>query len=137
MSTATIVVGDRVTEVTARRHGDTLLVAPGDVERATGWELRDEGLCHGDVCVPVRDSDGLTVDGEISLARLAAALHRPVAYEPSDPAIAVLGDSAGELADTMRSLDAPPFTLPDLDGNPLSLSDFTGRKKLLLAWSSW
>ena len=35
------------------------------------------------------------------------------------------------------SLDAiaPDFTLPDLDGNPVSLSDFRGRKNVLLVFN--
>jgi len=35
------------------------------------------------------------------------------------------------------SLDAiaPDFTLPDLNGNPVSLSDFRGRKNVLLVFN--
>ena len=32
---------------------------------------------------------------------------------------------------------APDFTLPDLDGNLYSLSDFRGKKVFLLCWASW
>jgi peroxiredoxin len=37
----------------------------------------------------------------------------------------------------MATLDAPNFTLPDINGKMVSLSDFAKRKKLILAWSSW
>jgi len=32
---------------------------------------------------------------------------------------------------------APDFTLPDLDGNLVSLSDFRGKKTLVFIWASW
>ena len=32
---------------------------------------------------------------------------------------------------------APDFTLNDIDGNPVSLSDFKGKKVVLVFWASW
>lgn len=37
----------------------------------------------------------------------------------------------------LASLEAPDFTLPDLDGRPHSLSDYRGQKILLAAYASW
>jgi peroxiredoxin Q/BCP len=34
-------------------------------------------------------------------------------------------------------VEAPDFTLPDLDGNLHSLSDYRGRKVVLLTWASF
>ncbi len=34
-------------------------------------------------------------------------------------------------------LDAPSFTLPDLDGRPVRLSDFRGKVVLLNFWATW
>jgi mycoredoxin-dependent peroxiredoxin len=33
------------------------------------------------------------------------------------------------------NVTAPDFTLPDLNGNPVSLSDFRGRKNVLLVFN--
>ncbi len=32
---------------------------------------------------------------------------------------------------------APGFTLPTVDGDPLSLSDLLGRKVVMFSWASW
>ena len=37
----------------------------------------------------------------------------------------------------LASLNAPDFTLPDLAGQRHSLSDFRGKKVLLVTWASW
>ncbi len=131
-ATATIIDDDHELHVRVTPRADTLLVDPDDLP-ATGWSLKPEGLCRGEVCVPVRDREALVSRDGIDLRAFAKTLARPIAIEP-DAALAVLGepDASGP-----RSLDAPDFTLPDLDGNPVSLRAFDGRKRLLIAWSSW
>ncbi len=114
----------------------TMLLTPEALHAATGWELKPEGLCRGDVCVPRRAHDRLVVDDRVDLVAFGAALRRPVAIEPA-VGIAVVAESAEEHAQAITDGMAPPFTLPDLDGNPVSLADFRGMKKLLLAWASW
>jgi peroxiredoxin len=37
----------------------------------------------------------------------------------------------------LASLQAPDFTLPDMAGKPHSLSDFRGKKVLVVTWASW
>jgi hypothetical protein len=134
--TVTLVVGGERRELDGEARDHTLVVGADALHDATGWELRPEGLCRGDVCVPRRPNDHLLVDDRIDIVAFGAALRRPVALEAS-AGIAVLADSPEEHAEAIAGGTAPPFTLPDLDGNPVSLTDFHGRKKLLLAWASW
>jgi AhpC/TSA family len=70
------------------------------------------------------------------LARRAEASGRPVALD-ADERAAYLGVSAAERAKRLSSLEAPDFTLPDLDGRPHSLSAYRGKKVLLVAYASW
>ena len=52
-------------------------------------------------------------------------------------ASAYLGVSAEERGRRLASLEAPDFTLPDLDGRLHSLSDHRGAKVFLVAYGSW
>jgi hypothetical protein len=132
----TIVDGPEVSRVDGDATATTVLLAPDALEAATGWDLRSDGLCRGDVCVPRRDGDGLLVDDKVDLAAFAALLQRPLAYD-ADAAIAVLADAPEDHAAAYDARVAPAWTLPDLDGNPVSSSAFAGSKKLLVAWASW
>jgi hypothetical protein len=75
------------------------------------------------------------IDGA-ALVKRAEASGRPVAVDLDERA-AYLGVSAAERAKALASLEAPDFTLPDLDGRPHSLSEYRGKKVLLVAYASW
>ena len=72
----------------------------------------------------------------VARATKAAASGRPVAIDREERA-AYLGVSASDRARALSSLEAPNFTLPDLDGRPHSLSTYRGKKVLLVAYASW
>ena len=134
--TATIVDGDHEVTLHATATDDTLFVDANDLAGATGWTLKPEGLCRAEVCVPVRDRAALVRGDTIDLRVFAATLNRPLAAEPT-AGLAVLGEAPAAVGAQLASLTAPPFVLPDLDGNPVALADFAGRKRLLIAWASW
>ncbi len=72
----------------------------------------------------------------VNLAKRAEAAGRPVAVDLEARA-AYLGVPARERAAQLASLQAPDFTLPDLDGRLHSLSDHRGKKIFLVAYASW
>lgn len=134
--TVTLVVDGTAREVDGEVRAGSVLVTPQALHAATGWQLKPEGLCKGDVCVPRPVLGEALVDDMVDVVGFGVALRRPVAFEPA-VGIAVLAESPEDLAATITEGTAPPFTLPDLDGNPVSLADFAGKKKVLFAWSSW
>lgn len=138
---ATILYTDRPPRlVDATPDGESLWLRPAELVAATGWELRPEGLCRGDVCVPVPpgDRDRLVSESppRVNLAGLARLLGQPVVH---DDALRVwaFGESARARREALASLQAPDFTLPDLDGCRHALSDYRGRKVFLVSWASW
>ena len=126
----------RPVELEAEISGGRVRIPEAALRDALGWELRAEGLCRGDVCVPVRDPAKLAGDSGVDLEALAELLDRPLALDAEERA-AALGTSAGERTVQMASLEAPDFTLPDLAGRMHSLSEHRGKKVLLIAYASW
>lgn len=136
----TIIYDDKaVTLKSAQAEGDDLWMSTSELQATTGWELKPQGLCRDERCVPVppgRRDRFLRTGNMVNLAALARQLGQPVIHD--DPhALWFFGESADNRRDTLASLKAPDFTLPDMDGNPHSLSDYRGRKVLLLSWASW
>jgi hypothetical protein len=137
MPTLTIVQPTAEAEVDAALDGGRVLVAGDDLGRATGWERKPEGLCRGDVCVPVRDAAAVDGPGAtVDLTGVAALLRRPLVVD-ADASAAFLGEAAADRASALQSGIAPDFTLPDLDGRRHTLSDHRGTKVFLVAWASW
>jgi hypothetical protein len=122
----------------AEARGEALWCPAGEAEAATGWVAKPEGLCRGEVCVPLpagRERDFVS-DGRINLAALWRHLGRPVLHSDRGH-VWVLAESAGDRATALASLQAPDFTLPDVAGRPHRLSDHRGKKVLLVTWASW
>src|SRR5262245_5129464 len=132
----TLLDDGRPVETPALVGPDGVRLAPEAVRVALGCELRPQGLCHGDTCIPVRPEQGLLHSDGIDLAALAAVLERPLAVDLFEH-VASLGASAAARGARLQSLQAPDFTLPDVDGRLHSLDGQRGRKVLLLAWASW
>ena len=121
----------------AREDGDRLWLSAPDLAEATGWTLKPEGLCKGEACVPLpRDGSWSDAAGRVDLAAFARGFHRPVVRDEQH-AIWAVGESAGARSQQLSSLEAPDFTLPDLDGKLHSLADYRGRKIFLLSWGSY
>jgi peroxiredoxin len=122
-------VGDTSTEVGVDLRDDDVVLDRTAVLEATGWEVKDFGLCRGEVCRPA------TLGETLTLTELAAALGRPVAVEVDGAtAVAVLGEPGGT---TVRRGDlAPELHLTDADGTPVDLTR-RGRRTVVVAWSTW
>ena len=116
--------------------GERWLMQPDAFESLTGWTLKPEGMCRGDVCAPIYQRDAVLADGMVDLLGAAPVIGRSAVVD-TERGIAALGASAAARADDMTSLQAPDFTLNDMSGQPVSLHNFQRRKVLLLAWSSW
>lgn len=124
--------------VDARVDGERLWIDAGTLEAATGWSLKPEGICRDEVCVPLppgREAELVQGRG-VDVAAVWRHMGRPIAHDDG-AAVWALGERAADRATALRSLEAPDFTLPDVAGRPHSLSDYRGKKVLLVSWASW
>jgi len=112
------------------------LLLPAELPAATGWELKPEGLCRDDVCVPVRDRDALLHHGRVDLAAVADALDRPFALD-AESGVAAMGEPRALRRRAAAELVAASFDLPGLDGERHTLEEWNGQKRLLFAFASW
>ena len=139
---ATIVYDDVATDISAaRQEFSELWITTADLKRATRFEVKPQGVCRDELCFPLpksRQQEFVQKDSVASwfnLTEFAKFVHQPVAHEPalSTWYFGLRSDQRQGLS----SLRAPDFTLPDLNGKQHSLSDFRGKKVLLVTWASW
>lgn len=124
---------------------DAVLIESGQfipaaqLESLFGWTIKAEGLCQGDVCIPVAAPERVRVEGDddrVDIVAIAKLLDRPVAHDTATGIVAV-GVPRHVRRQALNNLKAPDFTLNDLEGKPRSFSDYSNRKRLLFAFSSW
>ena len=140
---ATVLYQDRVVQL-ERTLSDPndLWVLPQDLPRINDFVLKPEGACLAELCIPVRqDRDSelfVTRDdqGWFNVTELARRLQQPfVADEEHD--VWSFGNIPVARNAFLQSATAPDFALPDRDGKLVRLSDFRGKKVLIVTWASW
>jgi len=138
----TIVYDDTATDLAAAREdAGQLWITTADLKRATRFEVKPQGVCRDELCFPLpkaRQQEFVRKDADgswFSMTAFAALVHQPVAH---DAALATwYFGLRSDQRQQLSSLQAPDFTLPDLQGKPHRLSDFRGKKILLVTWASW
>ena len=106
-----------------------------DIGKSLSWELKPEGLCKDDSCIPytpVREPDSewvdfLDISDTLSFSTVLDVDLRLAAVDT----FSLLRSSA------LKDRKAPDLELPDVDGELHSLSEWSDKKKLLVAFSSW
>ena len=143
--TVTLLYPGRPPALTAAvASGNDLWLTTDALAATTGWRLETQGFCRGDRCVPVpngrehelvRDAGG-SRGREANVAGLARLLEQAVIRDDAH-AVWCVAEAASARRAAMQSLEAPGFTLPDLQGRAHALSDYRGRKVFLVSWASW
>jgi hypothetical protein len=139
---ATVIYDDAATEIaSAETEAGQLWISAEDLKRATRFELKPQGVCRDELCFPLPKARAKefvrTRSGRqwFNLSAFAQLVGQPVAHDEalSTWYFGLRADQRERLA----SLQAPNFTLPDMEGRLHSLSDFRGKKVFLVTWASW
>ena len=139
----TVLFDDRVVEVERTLpDADDLWVMPADLPRVNGFELKPEGACLDELCVPVRqdrDSELFVTragQGWFNVTGLARRLQQAYAVD-HDHRVWSLGQIPVTRTRFLNAAVAPDFELPNREGELVRLSDFRGKKVLVVTWASW
>ena len=134
---------ERVTEwCRERRHPSRLRAAAvmllrglnvpaAEFEAGTGWQIRPEGACRGEVCIPLRGPAGDNID----IVDVAERMGLPLVQDDRHEVWALGPWPGGGRA--LVSAEAPELVLPDLDRNEFRLSSLRGQKVLILSWAPY
>jgi hypothetical protein len=143
VAAATVLYGEAETRIEdAVVEGDDLWLTLSDMAAAGGWELKPEGVCRDEMCVPVpysrrtaliRDEPSGT---RFNLSEFARLIEQPFAHDERNE-VWYFGPAGWEWKTRLTSRLAPDFELPGLDGRMHSLSELRGKKVFLLFWASW
>jgi hypothetical protein len=138
-----VLYNERVVEIDQTLADATeLWVKPDDLTRINDFVLKPQGVCLDELCIPVlqdRDSDMFVTRSDqawFNVTGLADKLQQAHITDYND-GIWSFGTMPLERQSFFRAGEAPDFELPDRDGNIVRLSDFRGKKVLLLTWASW
>jgi hypothetical protein len=118
----------------ATADGEALWIQNAELPSINGFELKPQGACREDICIPIPRS---MMNG--SRFNLSAFARRVGQRVVADPAMRVW--SFGEIPVVrgafVESRQAPEFAVPDRKGRLIRLSQFRGKKVLVVTWASW
>jgi len=109
-----------------------LWVRAGDLPRINQFEVKPQGACRADICIPL--SKDLKSGEWFNLTGFARRVRQ--AYV-SDSGVWSFGEIPAVRGVFYQSRMAPDFAVPDRKGRVVRLSDFRGKKVLVVTWASW
>jgi len=136
---ATVLYEDRTIVLDPVRTGpagaaDTLWIRKHDLPRINGFELKPQGACRADLCIPVPKT---MVRGEyFNVSAFARKAGQAVVGEPA-ARVWSFGEMQALGGGLSSSRIAPDFEVPDRLGRPVHLAGFRGKKALVVTWASW
>ncbi|MBT4476915.1 MAG: hypothetical protein HOC65_04700 [Actinobacteria bacterium] len=135
-SQETTILADWTSTTEAHWQDQKPWVKPSVLDEILGWELKPEGLCQGSLCIPVPDAASLMASDGLDLIAAAEKLNRPTLVDSENQWV-VIGSPAEKRENALVGRQVPNVTLRDLDGASRELTEWSGTRRLLVAFSSW
>ncbi len=115
-------------------EGSELWVRKSDLPRINEFEVKPQGACRADLCIPI--SRELQRGQWFNLTGFARKVREAVVADPGSR-VWSFGEMPVLRGSFFSSRTAPDFAVPDRKGRVVHLSDFRGKKTLVLTWASW
>lgn len=142
-SKRTIIYDGVVTHVNVNAEpSNDLWITSSDLKQATRFVIKPQGVCREELCFPLpknRKASFVKQHGRVTwfnLSEFAQLIKQPMAIDPKN-GVWYFGPRPAEQNGYLTSLQAPDFTLPDMNGRLHSLTSLRGKKVLLVTWASW
>ncbi len=131
--TATVLYGGRSVSLDrVRSEGKELWVLSRDLPRINEFEVKPQGACRADLCIPL--AKGMKDREYFNLTGFARKVGEAVV---ADAGVWSLGEIPEVRGSFYSSRVAPDFAVKDRTGRVVHLSDFRGKKALVVTWASW
>ena len=132
-SVATVLYQDKAVSLDkTRRDANDLWIRSADLPRINDFVVKPEGACRADVCIPL--SKNLKNGEWFNLTGFARKLRQSCV---ADSGVWSFGEIPELRGAFYNSRIAPDFAVPDRTGRIAHLSDFRGKKALIVTWASW
>ena len=134
----TVLYQGRAVRLAETGASDGLLIRRDDLPRVNGFELKSEGACRDELCIPIGEDLLIEQDGRewFDLAAFADLVGQP--YVADRPAGALsFGEIPARRDSMMVDAMAPEFEVTDRQGRRIGTADLKGKKALIVTWSSW
>lgn len=136
-STTVLYQGKKIT-LDETGEGDELLIRPEDLPAVNGFELKPEGACFADLCIPIKDDLLVEQNGRqwFNLTAFANLLEQQCVAD-IESRVWSFAEIPAKCENMMVNAMAPDFEIEDRQGNVIRMADFKGKKALIVTWSSW
>jgi hypothetical protein len=138
-TSVTVLYGDRAVKLEKTRpdtapDDKALWVRKADLPRINDFEVKPQGACRADVCIPIPKA--MTHGEWFDLTGFAHKLGEAYVADSSSRAWS-FGEIPSLSGKYLSSRLAPDFAVPDRKGNVVRLSSFRGKKVLVTTWAYW
>ena len=138
----TIIANDNVTEVNAfSSDKKELWIREDELNSATGYTIKESGVCYDplNICIPLSEEGFIqnkSTHQWLNVSKLSERLEQ-ACISSEDQFVWSLGLIPESRKVLLNSSKAPNFEIEDMNGETIKLSDFKGKKVLIVTWATW
>jgi len=139
-----VIANDEITKISQRQKGDNniLWIKENELKSSTGFELKDYWVCYDNICIPLSENEKERIIAEdnsekwVNICELSKKLWQAIIFD-EEYWVWSLWTFPQARKMTLESNIAPDFEIKDRAGKIVRLSDFKGKKVLIVTFASW
>lgn len=136
-----LIANNKSSKISELEQEGGLWVLENELTAATGFELKSSGACYPklDICIPLFENDFTYEDEDgkwLNISKLAKTLDMALVSNKDD-SVWSLGIIPQEREHLLNTGMAPNIKMVDIHGKSIRLSNFRGKKVLIVTWATW